>query len=80
MIWSRTSGFPVPNEIRNFVTDLQQFDLKFTKGNTVIVPTKLGYLQRRYAEKYAEEGGSMFENMVQRVLANVKDASMNTNR
>ncbi|SLM38327.1 glutamyl-trna synthetase [Lasallia pustulata] len=48
---------------------IQTFDLKFTKGNAIVNPLKLKWLQRRYAEKYAEEAGDMFESMVDRIVA-----------
>ena len=54
--------------------------MKFTRGNTIIVPTKLDYFQRRYAKKYAEEGGPRFNDMVERTLADVKGISKSTDR
>lgn len=44
-----------------------QFDLKFTKGNTIVEPHKMMYLQKKYAARYADEGGSQFEALVDRV-------------
>ena len=35
-------------------------------------PTKLNYLQKRYAEIYANEEGPMFSDMVERTLAEVE--------
>lgn len=49
--------------------DASQFDLKFTKGNSVIMPEKLTFLQKKYAQKYIKEEGERFESMVQQVLA-----------
>lgn len=46
-----------------------QFDLNFTKGNTIVAPNKLMFLQKRYATEFAEENGIMFESMVEAVLA-----------
>lgn len=68
------------NDLSNIVTDHLQFDLKFTKGNTVIAPTKLDYLQRRYAEKYVEERGPVYNDMVEQVAANLRGTSTATNR
>jgi glutamyl-tRNA synthetase len=45
----------------------RQFDLKFTKGNTIASPLKLFHLQRRYAEKYVKEGGKEYESMIDRL-------------
>ena len=43
--------------------------MKFTKGNTVASFGKLTYLQKLYAQKYIEEGGPKFENMVTGILS-----------
>lgn len=51
------------------MTNLHQFSFKFTKGNTIAAPTKLFYLQRKYAVKYVEENGRDFDSMVERVSA-----------
>ncbi|MCJ1259084.1 Glutamate--tRNA ligase mitochondrial [Lignoscripta atroalba] len=53
---------------------IENFDLKFTKGNTVVSFGKLNYLQKRYAKIYAEEGGAKFQEMIDRVLAIVEEA------
>lgn len=42
---------------------VESFDLKFTKGNTVVEPHKLMYLQKKYATNYAAENGSQFESL-----------------
>lgn len=42
--------------------------MKFTKGNTIVEPHKLLYLQKKYAAKYADEGGQQFEALVGRVF------------
>ena len=44
-----------------------QFDLKFTKGNTIASPNKLSHLQRRYAEKYVSERGKEYDLMIQKL-------------
>lgn len=63
--WSHTStsDFLPMEELVNV------FDLKFTKGNSVVMPEKLGFLQKKYAEKYVSEDGVMLKSMIQRVLA-----------
>lgn len=43
------------------------FNLKFTKGNTIVAFEKLWYLQTAHAKKYATEGGPGFDQMVARV-------------
>ena len=56
--------------------DFEQFDLKFTKGNTIVVPTKLKHLQKRYAQKFVEEKGKQWDSMVKRLLVEVQQQSM----
>ena len=63
--WSHTLG----NDFLGLQDLIQNFDLKFTKGNTIVQPAKLKYLQKKYAKKYVEEGGTIFESMVDRVYA-----------
>lgn len=48
--------------------------MKFTKGETIVEPGKLYYLQKKYARKYCEENGNQFESMVDRVMTIVKDS------
>ena len=45
-----------------------QFDLKFTKGNTIVNFQKLNYLQKLYAQKFVAEGGTRFKTMVDQVM------------
>lgn len=52
--------------------DIRQFDLKFTKGNTIAAPNKLLHLQKRYAQKYVEEEGKEYLAMIDRILAVVE--------
>ncbi|KAL8683754.1 MAG: hypothetical protein Q9186_000240 [Xanthomendoza sp. 1 TL-2023] len=47
---------------------IASFDMKFTKGNTIVEPHKLMYLQKKYAAKYTDEGGPQFEAIVNRVF------------
>ncbi|KAL8923211.1 MAG: hypothetical protein Q9172_003230 [Xanthocarpia lactea] len=51
---------------------IASFDMKFTKGNTIVQPHKLMYLQKKYAAKYAKEGGPQFEALVDRVFEAVQ--------
>ncbi|KAL8872664.1 MAG: hypothetical protein Q9174_001740 [Haloplaca sp. 1 TL-2023] len=44
------------------------FDMKFTKGNTVVEHHKLAYFQKKYAAKYIEQGGPEFEAIVDRTF------------
>ena len=66
--WSHTLG----NDFISLKDLVQNFDLKFTKGNTMVQPAKLLYLQKKYAKKYTEEGGPAFDSMVDRVYTLAK--------
>ena len=57
--------------MRSVLTRIQ-FDMKFTKGNTIVQPHKLMYLQKKYAAKYADEGGPQFEALVDRLFEAVQ--------
>ncbi|KAI4101649.1 MAG: hypothetical protein L6R37_004835 [Teloschistes peruensis] len=62
--WSNTNKsdvLPMPDLI-------SAFNLKFTKGNTIVQPHKLIYLQKKYARKYIGEGGKEFEAIVDKIL------------
>ncbi|KAL8706885.1 MAG: hypothetical protein Q9201_000154 [Fulgogasparrea decipioides] len=62
--WSHTNKSDVFS-----LSDLtNSFDLKFTKGNTVVEPHKLMYLQKKFAAKYISEGGREFQTIVDRVF------------
>ena len=50
--------------------------MKFTKGNTIVAPEKLMYLQKKYAKKYAEENGKDLGFMVERVYNIARDNRM----
>ncbi|KAL1969727.1 hypothetical protein VTN77DRAFT_8280 [Rasamsonia byssochlamydoides] len=43
------------------------FNLKITKGNTVVAFEKLWFLQKAHAQRFVAEGGAEFEQMVNRV-------------
>ncbi|KAL8999349.1 MAG: hypothetical protein Q9169_001775 [Polycauliona sp. 2 TL-2023] len=47
---------------------IASFDLKFTKGNTIVEPHKLMYLQKKYAAMRADEGGPRFEALIDKVF------------
>ena len=67
--WSHNLG----NDFISLQELVQNFDLKFTKGNTIVQPTKLNYLQQRYASKHISEGGMTYESIVDRVYAVAKE-------
>ncbi|KAL8974778.1 MAG: hypothetical protein Q9197_000986 [Variospora fuerteventurae] len=66
--WSHTKT----NDVMSLSELIETFDLKFTKGNTVVEPHKLVYLQKKYAAKYAYENSSQFESLVDRVLGEIQ--------
>ncbi|KAL9578617.1 MAG: hypothetical protein Q9212_005602 [Teloschistes hypoglaucus] len=47
---------------------ISAFNLKFTKGNTIVQPHKLKYLQKKFARKYIDDGGAEFEDIVDKTL------------
>lgn len=51
----------------------ETFDLKFTKGNTIVSLAKLQFLQERYARQYIAEGGENFQRMVGMVCDALRD-------
>ncbi|KAF2462056.1 hypothetical protein BDY21DRAFT_312925 [Lineolata rhizophorae] len=51
---------------------VQNFSLKFTKGNTVVTPEKLHFLQTKHAIRRAEIGGVKFDEMVDGVVSVVE--------
>ncbi|KAL2048544.1 hypothetical protein N7G274_000456 [Stereocaulon virgatum] len=61
--WSHRLG----DDFINLQELVKNFDLKFTKGNTIASPLKLFHLQGRYAEKYIKEGGKEYESMIDRL-------------
>lgn len=62
--WSHSAQ----SDVLNLEDLIEHFDLKFTKGDTVVQPTKLGFLQKQHATKYISEGGPHFEIIVDQVL------------
>lgn len=52
---------------------IPQFDLKITRGDTVVAFEKLWYLQKARAQQFAENGGPGFDEMVDRVRAVVEN-------
>ncbi|KAE8346449.1 hypothetical protein BDV24DRAFT_158682 [Aspergillus arachidicola] len=51
----------------------QIFNLKITKGNTVVAFEKLWFLQKAHAQRFATNGGPEFEEMVSRVSRAVEE-------
>lgn len=49
-----------------------QFDLKITRGNTVVAFEKLWFLQKAHAQRFAATDGPEFNDMVRRVSAYVE--------
>lgn len=41
--------------------------MKFTKGNTIVTFGKLWHLQKKFAQRYAEQGGKEFDSLVDRI-------------
>ncbi|OQE27788.1 hypothetical protein PENSTE_c004G02569 [Penicillium steckii] len=50
------------------------FNLKFTRGNTVVAFEKLWFLQKAHAQRFAASGGHEFDQMVNNVSALVEEA------
>ena len=61
--WSHKRG----SDIMNLQELIENFDLKFTKGNSVVAYEKLTFLQRAHARRRIEEGGPEFDEIVSRV-------------
>jgi glutamyl-tRNA synthetase len=49
------------------------FNLKFTKGNTIVSSGKLQFLQKYYARQYIAEGGEQFHQMVKTVCSLLRE-------
>ena len=47
--------------------DALKFDMKFTKGNTIVSFGKLWHLQKMFALRYAEQGGAEFNGLIDRI-------------
>ncbi|KAI2789548.1 Glutamate--tRNA ligase [Penicillium oxalicum] len=47
----------------------QLFNLKITRGNTVVAFEKLWFLQKAHAQRFAANGGPQFEQMVNRLCS-----------
>jgi glutamyl-tRNA synthetase len=50
-----------------------QFNLKITRGNTVVAFEKLWFLQKAHAQRFAASGGPEFDEMVSRVSSAVEE-------
>ncbi|KAJ6164923.1 hypothetical protein N7470_003595 [Penicillium chermesinum] len=53
------------------------FNLKITRGNTVVAFEKLWFLQKAHAQRFAASGGPQFDEMVKRVAARVQETYSN---
>ncbi|RHZ44743.1 glutamate--tRNA ligase MSE1 [Aspergillus thermomutatus] len=53
----------------------QLFDLKITRGNTVVAFEKLWFLQKAHAQRFAATGGPVFDEMVAKVSQAVEETS-----
>ncbi len=45
----------------------EKFDMRFTKGNTIVTFGKLWHLQKNFAQRYAEQGGAELDSIVDRL-------------
>ncbi|KAJ5371159.1 Glutamate--tRNA ligase [Penicillium cataractarum] len=52
----------------------QIFNLKITRGNTVVAFEKLWFLQKAHAQRFAATGGPQFDEMANRVCAAVEES------
>jgi glutamyl-tRNA synthetase len=50
-----------------------QFNLKITRGNTVVAFEKLWFLQKAHAQRFASTGGPVFDEMVTKVSQAVEE-------
>ncbi|KAJ5585071.1 uncharacterized protein N7459_004871 [Penicillium hispanicum] len=51
------------------------FNLKITRGNTVVAFEKLWFLQKAHAQRFAANGGPEFDDMVKRVCAVLEETN-----
>jgi hypothetical protein len=61
------------NPLLDGVVLMLQFTLKITRGNTVVAPEKLWFLQKAHAQRFAASGGPEFDEMVSRVCRVVEE-------
>ncbi|KAJ5690573.1 hypothetical protein N7462_004965 [Penicillium macrosclerotiorum] len=67
--WSHSQKSDVFN-----LEELEQiFNLKITRGNTVVAFEKLWFLQKAHAQRFAANSGPQFDEMVNRTCAIVKE-------
>ena len=67
--WSHNLGsdfLPLPKLIENFT-------LKFTKGNTVVDARKLTYLQKLHAQNFIQEDGSRKQSIIAEIESLAKE-------
>ncbi|KAI9841678.1 MAG: Glutamate--tRNA ligase mitochondrial, partial [Pleopsidium flavum] len=55
---------------------IDNFDMRFTKGNTIVTFGKLWHLQKHFAQLYAEQGGTEFDSIVDRIYSYVAQYSV----
>lgn len=69
LIWKNLCGQYVHHYtyISCVATECRQFDLKFTKGNTIVKPEKLKYFQKKHAQRKIETRGPVFDSMVEKI-------------
>ncbi|KAI9831306.1 MAG: hypothetical protein M1819_005080 [Sarea resinae] len=53
---------------------VKHFDMKFTRGNTIVTFGKLWYLQKEYAQLYAKQGGPELESTLDRLTTEVQQS------
>lgn len=67
------SHFPLNRVHRSQNSNANQFNLKITRGNTVVAFEKLWFLQKAHAQRFAATGGPEFDEMVSKVTKAVED-------
>ncbi|KAF2000936.1 glutamyl-tRNA synthetase-like protein [Amniculicola lignicola CBS 123094] len=68
-------GWSHPNksDVMDLAKLVEEFTLKFTKGNTTVTFEKMHFLQRKHALARAKDGGPKLQEMVQAVVRVLKD-------
>lgn len=66
--WSHTQK----SDVMSLAQLVDNFQMKFTKGNTIVSLDKLWYLQRSHAAMAAEKGSRSFEMMVDGIVEEVE--------
>ncbi|KAL8837512.1 MAG: hypothetical protein Q9170_002505 [Blastenia crenularia] len=71
--WSHTQM----NDVMSLEDLVKAFDLKFTKGNTVVEPHKLMYLQKKYAVRYTQQNDPQLETLVNTIFKTIQQEFQN---